>query len=472
MYYEFHTEPYKHQIKTLKMALKKGNLGVLADPGCGKTKIAIDYIGCRYLRDGHKRILVLAPKSVLGVWEEEIETHLPPSIPRAVIRLEGTNRERLIKNHMNPDKLTIFLISYDSAWRSKGSLIKWKSQGVIADESHYIAGATSKRSRGARAIREHADWALILTGTFLPNWPLNAYAQLNFLNPKIFPYSWTKFKNRYAVWVMAKGGYWRLKRYKRLHELKEIIRKYSVVIKKDKVLDLPKRQDSVVPIDMDPKTRKIYDQIKKEKLVEFKQGKATAEIILTELLRFQQLTSGFLSVETGRYDHRDRPIREEVKIHEAKIKAALEIIDIHRAHGEKVVVFTRFRWELDQIATALRKRKISCAVIDGRVNVKERDEIRRDFQKGKYDVAVVNMATGGVGINLTAANVAIFFSLSFKYDHYQQAKDRIHRPGQNKPVIYYHLIMRKSIDEKIMTALREKKSLADKLTEQKPEELV
>jgi len=434
------------------------------DPGCGKTKPAIDYIGCRYLRDGHKRVLILVPKSIIGVWEEEIDTHLPPKIPRRVVRLEGHNRKKLIDQNSKNPVLTIFLISYDSAWRSKKELIKWGPQGIIADESHYISGATSKRSKGARSIRKGAQWALILTGTFLPNGPLNAYAQLNFLDPSIFPYSWTKFKERYAVWFKM-SGYMKLKKYKRLSELERIIAKHCIIVRKEDALDLPKRKSQIVPVEMSAKAWKYYNQMKQEKLVEFKQGDATAEIILTEMLRFQQITSGFLTVDTGEYDHRDRPIKEEVNIHEDKIKALLEIIDIHLSHGEKIVVFCRFRWEMDHILSALKKQRVKHAFIDGRVKKStDRDLIRRRFQKGKYDVIVLNIATGGVGITLTAANVGIFYSTTFQYDHYQQAKDRIHRPGQTKPVIYYHLIVRGTIDERIMESNYSKKNLADKIT--------
>lgn len=463
MYYEFHTEPYKHQLRALKLALKKNNLGLLMEPGCGKTKPAIDYIGCRYLKNNHTRVLVIVPKSIIGVWEEEIETHLPPSIERTVVRLEGPKRKKLITQHMKPTGLTIFIISYDSAWRTKKELIKWNPQGVIADESHYIAGATSKRSKGARAIRKNAEWASILTGTFLPNGPLNAYAQLNFLNPDTFPMSWTKFKQKYAEWIRL-SGYMKLKRYKRLPELQKIIAKHSIIVRKKEALDLPKRTNQTIPVEMSAKAWRYYKEMKKEKLVEFNQGDATAEIILTEMLRFQQITSGFITVETGEYDHRDRPIKEEVDIHEDKIKALLEIIDIHISHGEKIVVFTRFKWDINHIVAALKKKKIKHAFIDGRVKNTDRDIIRRDFQKGQYDVIVINIATGGVGITLTAANVGIFYSTTQQYDQFQQAKDRIHRPGQTKPVTYYHLIVKGTIDEAIRQSNRNKKNLADSIT--------
>lgn len=464
MYYNFYTKPFKHQRKALKWSLKKGSLGYLMEPGSGKTKPAVDYIGCRFLRDGHKKILIFAPKSVLGVWEDEIAQHLPPDIERVVIRLEGTKRKALIEKHKNPDMLTIFIISYDSAWRSKKELIKWKPDGVIADESHYIKGATSKRSKGAIAIRKVAKWGLILTGTFMSKSPLDAYAQLRFINPDIFPMSWTKFKERYSVWVRTHGGWMKLKRYKRLHEIKKLISENCIIIYKKDVLDLPKQVSQIIPVEMPVKAWKHYKELKKEKMIEFEEGNATAKIIATELLRFQQITSGFVSVDTGEFDHRFRPIRENVDIHREKIKTAIELINIHRQYKEKAVVFCRFRWEIDRLSEALKKEKISHAIIDGRVKNMDRDKIRKEFQSGKYEVVIINIAAGGVGITLTAANIAIFYSLTFQYDLYKQARDRIHRPGQTKRVKYYHLIVKNSIDEKLMQSLKSKKSMAHQIT--------
>lgn len=466
MYYYFHTKPFKHQKKALKLSLKRGSLGYLMEPGSGKTKPAVDFIGCRYLRDGHKKVLVFAPKSVIGVWEDQIREHLHPDIERRVIRLEGggSQRKALIQKHKNPDILTVFIISYDSAWRSKEDLQRWKPDGVIADESHYIKGATSRRSRGAIAIRKSAKWGLILTGTFLSKSPLDAYAQLNFVNPEIFPMSWTKFKDRYSVWVRMPGGWQKLKRYKRLHELKRIIRENCIIVYKEDVLDLPEQVDQIVPVDMPAKAWKYYNQMKEEKLVELKQGDSVAKVVVTELLRFQQITSGFLTVDTGEFDHRDRPIREEVDVHSEKIQALRELVQIHKAHGEKIAVFCRFRWEVDKVCKALKQDKVSYAVIDGRVKNRDRDKIRADFQKGLYDVMVLNIGAGGIGITLTAASVGIFLSLTFRYDLYKQARERLHRPGQTRRVKYYHLIVRGSIDEKLMHSIEQKKSLADEIT--------
>ena len=466
MFYHFHTKPFQHQKKALKVSIDSDYYAYLMDPGTGKTKTAIDYIGCRYLRDGHTKVLVICPASVIGVWEEQIEEHLPPSIKRKVFRLEGMRRHSIITENKSCPVLTIFLISYDTMWRTKKPILKWKPQGIICDESHYIKSPTSARSRGVHSLTKVSQWRLILTGTFIANSPLDSYSQMKFLDPAIFPMSWTKFKERYAVWVNIKGQRWKkLKRYKRLKELNQKIMAHAIKVEKDKALDLPKRIDIMVPVEMTQKAWKAYNTMKKDKILKFKQGKAKAELMVTELIRFQQITSGFVVVETGEYDKNDKPIRREVNIHDEKIKALIELINIHLAYKEKIVVFCQFKWEIKQIQALLTKHKIDHATLDGATKGRVRDDIRRRFQSGTGPkVIVANIAAGGIGITLTAANVAIFYSLSNSLTHYLQARDRLHRPGQHRPVTYYHLLVKGSIDEKIMKVNKEKKNLADLVT--------
>lgn len=462
--YKFHTKPYRHQKVALLYALKKGSAGFLMKPGCGKTKPSIDYIGCRHIMGQADRILVVAPKTVLGVWEDEIQTHLPPSIERTVVRLEGSTRVKKLDKYKNTKGLIIYLISYDSAWRTSKPLLKMKPDMVICDESHYLANPNSKRSKFAHKIRKQAKWRLILTGTFLPNGVLGAYSQIVFVNPDAFNgIKYGQYKDRFGIWYRPKGEYYKIfKRPKRTKELNKIVAKNCVIVNKEEALDLPEQRDVIVPVDMSPKGWKHYRQMKKDKLIRFKQGKARANIILTELLHFQQITGGFIRVDTGKFDHNDKPIREDVFLHADKLKAVSELIDIHREHGEKVIIFCQYIWEYDRIAELLAKKKVSFAGIKGAV--KNRDEIRRDFQKGKYEVLIAQIATGGIGITLTAANIVIFYSRNQRLDHYEQARDRVHRPGQERDVTYYHLVVKGTIDEAIMKSHLEKQSLQDMIT--------
>lgn len=469
MSYIFHTKPYKHQKRALLSSLTNGSIAYLMDPGCGKTKPAIDYIGCRYVMGDANKALIIAPKTVLGVWEEEIQTHLPPQIKRTVVRLEGASR---FKKLAQPIKgLTIFLISYDSTWRTSKELLKLKPDIVICDESHYIANPNSRRSRFILKLPKVSKWRLILTGTFLPNNILGAYSQMRFVDPKIFDMKWSTFKERYAKWYKPSGKTFKIfKGPKRVKELRSIVSRHSIKVSKDDALDLPSRKDIIIPVEMSPKGKATYNKMKKDKLLKYRKGKARANILLTELLYFQQITGGFVRVETGEYDKNDNPIKVDQFVHSSKLNALNELIDIHREYGEKIIIFCRFTWEFDRICELLRKKKVPFAQLSGKT--KDRDKIRQDFQKGLYDAMVIQIATGGVGITLTAANIVIFYSKDQQLDHYIQARERVHRPGQKKKVIYYHLIVRGTIDEVIMKTHQQKKSLADMVTSQRLEDLI
>lgn len=469
--YPFYTKPYIHQKKALLAALKKGSIAFLMDPGSGKTKPSIDYFGIRNYMNQCDRVLIIAPKTVLGVWEEEIETHLHPEIKRKVIRLEGPKRSKVLADHKKTKGLIIYLISYDSTWRTRSLATLVKPDMIICDESHYISNPTSTRSRFIRKLSTVAKWKLILTGTFLPNGVLGAYSQMSFLDKSIFPMSWSEFKERFMVWYKPKGKYFKIpKRPKRTKELNRIINRNAFIVKKEDVLKLPKRTDVYVPVEMSAKGWKYYNQMKKDKLIKFKNSKARADIILTELLHFQQITGGFVRTETGEYDKNDRPIKKDIAIHADKLKALNELLDIHMAYGEKILVFCQFTWEFDQISNLMKKKKMRYAGISGKS--KHRDEVRRGFQRGDYDALVIQIATGGVGITLTAANIVIFYSLNQRLDHYIQAKDRVHRPGQKKPVTYYHLIVRKTIDDAIIESHKNKSNLAEMVTNKNWEDFI
>lgn len=462
MRYKLHTTPYVHQAQALKLLMKKGSLGLLMDPGCGKTKTTIDYIGYLACRQKGLKVLVIAPKTVLGVWEDEVPIHLHPMVECKIVRLEGRKRAKVLQANLYNKEATIFLVSYDSAWRTEG-LLKSDINLMICDESHYIKNPTSRRSKFIHKMGLKSELRMILTGTFLPNGVLGAYSQMKFLNPNEFDMSWTVYKERYMRWWKPKGQQYKIpKGPRRTKELNKKIMRNVFKVEKDKVLDLPERTDVIVPIEMPPKAWKYYRQMEKDKIIKFEGGKAKAEIVLTELLHFQQITGGFVRIDTGKFDERDRPIKEDVFIHDAKLKALEEIIDVHKEYGEKVIVFCRYRWELKKIGELLTKRKITHEEISG--SSKDRDGVRRRFQSGDTEVLVLQIASGGIGITLTRGNIVVFYSTDQHLDHYLQARDRVHRPGQTRKVTYYHLIVKGSIDEKIRESHQEKKSLADMIT--------
>jgi len=127
----------------------------------------------------------------------------------------------------------------------------------------------------------------------------------------------------------------------------------------------------------------------------------------------------------------------------------------------KIVIFARFLAEIAAIEKMLTKKKVKYGKIAGEVALDEREQAIASFQNDpEYRVFIAQIQTGGLGITLTAANIAIFYSLNFSYADYDQCKARLHRIGQDNKVTYIHLVAEGTVDEKIMKALRQKKKVA------------
>ncbi len=132
---------------------------------------------------------------------------------------------------------------------------------------------------------------------------------------------------------------------------------------------------------------------------------------------------------------------------------------LEEIRGEPVVIWASFRAEIDMIKDLLNKKGIRNDVIDGRT--KDAGELVARFQDGELGALVCHPAAAGHGITLTAASYAVYYSMDFSYEKYQQSRDRIHRKGQTRPCTYYHLIAEGSVDEDILWAVRNKAKVSD-----------
>ena len=175
--------------------------------------------------------------------------------------------------------------------------------------------------------------------------------------------------------------------------------------------------------------------------------------MLTKLLRLQQLTGGFLVA-----DEADKP----ELVSEGKINALEDIIDDYViGEGKKLVIFARFRAELDIIEKLIKKKKIPYGMIYGDIPQNERGDIVKDFQENPdTKIIICQIQCAGLGITLTAASTCVYYSVDFNYANYAQSLARIHRIGQKNRCTYIHLTVKGTVDEKVLKALAEKEDLA------------
>lgn len=419
---------------------------------------AIATMGAMYEAGAIKKVLIVAPTSVVSVWPKEFDDYA--DFKYKVNVLLGAKQKRIAQldelERFPFEALRVAAINYESTWREGlyEKIIAWQPDLVICDESQRIKTHDSNQSKAMHEIGDIAKYKLILSGTPVQNNTLDLYSQYRFMDSKIFGTNFYAFRSKYCVM----GGF----NNKQVLGIKQnmksdlIKREYSAAyrVTKEECLDLPEQMFETRLLQFSDKEQKLYDQIKKSSFAELESGgQVTAPTVLTKLLRLQQLTGGFLVK-----DDEDKP----EQISDVKIKALEDIIDDYVLEtGKKLVIFARFRAELDLIEKLIKKKKIGYGIIYGDIKLEDRGGIVEDFQTNpETKIFLAQIDTAGLGITLTAADTCVYYSVNFNYAAYSQSLARIHRIGQRNTCTYIHLVVDKTVDAAILKALNKKEELA------------
>lgn len=435
------------------MSLNSRGAALLMEMGTGKSLTAIAITGALSQAGRIRRVLIVAPLSILGVWEEEFQKFA--AFPYALAVLSGSSTKKLdTLRHMNGTALQVVVVNYESAWRLEKALIAWQPDLIIADEGHKIKTHNIAASKAMHRMGAKASYRLLLTGTVITNKAIDVFSQYKFLNPAIYGNSFYAFRNRYFDMV-GYGNHTPVLKKSMEGELTEKLHSISYRATKAECLDLPETTDVIRQIELEPAALRIYRGLVKESYAELASGEVTATNILTRLLRLSQLTGGFLgNDETAAVE----------QVSAAKLSALEDILDGAMAEGKKLVIIARFIPEIKAICKLLEKRGLGYSCITG--EVKNRDEQVARFQNEPEVMAFVGqIATAGLGITLTAASTMVFYSLDYSMSNFEQTKARIHRMGQRIPCTYLYLVARGTVDEKVLAALESKADLARTLVD-------
>lgn len=451
---------FQHQVRGYNMALINFTLrrgfGFLFEMGCGKTLTAIAVAGTLYAERKINKLLVVAPTSVCSVWPEDFGKFADfPHLEKIMLGTKSQRLKQLKELESFPcEALKVAVINYESVWRDDifDKLVEFNADMIICDESQRIKTHDAQQSKAMHKLGDLARYKLILSGTPVQNNAVDLYSQYRFLDPTVFGNNFYKFRNRFCVM----GGFNRrqIVNYKDLDLL--IKKEHSIAyrVTKKEALDLPEQTFETRYITLTPSEKKLYNTLKKESATELANGETiSASTVLTKLLRLQQFTGGFVIA-----DGEEKPRQ----IGFGKINALEDIVDDYVIDsGKKLVIFARFRAELDLIQNLLDKKKLKYGVIYGDIKLSDRGEIVKDFQENEETkVFLAQIDTAGLGITLTAADTCVYYSVNFNYAAYSQSLARIHRIGQRNTCTYIHLTTKGTVDELIMKALHKKEDLA------------
>ncbi|MDD3400392.1 MAG: DEAD/DEAH box helicase [Eubacteriales bacterium] len=433
------------------MTISKG-CAFLMDMGTGKTITTIAVAGTLFENGSISRMLVVSPKSIVTVWEQEFEKFAAYPYTAAVLDGDSGKKADTIR-HMNGSGLQVVIVNYESCWRLESEIVRWEPELIVCDESSKIKNPQAKCSKALHRLGRLSRFNLILTGTPITNSPLDFFSQYKFLDESIFDGSFYSFRGKYAIL----GGFQnhQIVGYKHLNELVEKAHSIAYRIRIEEAVELPEFVEEIRPVKLERKAQQIYDGIDKDSFAELMGGEVLARNVLTRLLRLSQVTGGFIRDDTNE-------IVEAVS--RAKLEALEDILDSCMDEDKKLVVFARFIPEIDAISAMLRKKGIGYALIKG--DVTDRAEQVERFQTDPDTrVFIGQLQTTGMGLTLTAASVCVYYSLDFSFANYEQSRARIRRIGQTKRGIYIHLVCKDTIDETVMAALKKKANVASLLVD-------
>jgi len=428
------TTPRPFQVPAVQKMLSLKYCALFAPIGSGKSKIAIDVIQSIYYAEKIDKILIIGIVSIIENWKAELKKHwVHNDPPMDIIRITGIE-------------------SY-STGKIYHEMLDWVDDKtlILVDESSKIKNSSALRTEKVTDIGLKCAYRYIMTGSSILNGEIDLYAQFNFLHTDIVGISTlVGFRKRYCIY----GGYKDKKiiGYKRQEELINALTPYSFVItKKEAMPHLPEQTFS--PREVDPTSeqkrliKKIQEELKTEVIGSNGQPiEKRIKNILTKFMRVSQIAGGFL--EDG----------SPVKGGSPKIAAIKDILE--DAPDEQLVVFTRFVPEL----LALEKEIKDSKVIYGDVERTERQNRVDSFQRGEFRVIICQYAVGAMGLNMESARLCSHYSYDFNLEYWDQSIGRIARTTQTRPMTYFPILMRGTIDKLTYRVLQGKANLKDAIT--------
>ena len=471
--YEYKTKPRAYQERALQFAWMKESFAFYMDMGTGKTKTVIDLFSAYFSEYKVRRLLVVTKFSTRMNWQREFAIHCP--IPYEIMILDTTKPKAFDTYNTSfydangsGDILKVLIVGTESLAAGGAALYAEKfvntssKVGMIVDEAHMIKTHNAVRSKNAVKIGKGADYKVIMTGTPIANAPMDLFMQFEFLNTNIIGTGdFYSFRNRYAVMGGFEGK--QVIGYQNMEELIEIVSPYVYQVRKSEVLtELPPKVYEIREVQFNEEQGKLYKELAKKNRAVVGDRGLTVNTVLERMLRLQEVCGGIVTFERNP-DLYDKSRFEHCRI-PGKNSKIDELMSIAEEYPVSTIVWCRFIEEIHMVSEALRDKygKDQVVEIYGAISEEDRDHnVQELFQKKKARFLVGNAATGGTGLNMTAAELVVYYSNSFNYVERDQSEDRAHRIGQTKSVLYIDLVMEKSVDGAILEALKNKKNVSE-----------
>lgn len=414
--------------------------GVLADDmGLGKT---VQTLGILLDRAVDGPALVIAPTSVGENWVREA-AKFAPSLNAVLYR--DCDRDEIIKI-AGPGH--VLIVSYQLMQRDAKRFATRPWTTLVLDEAQFIKNSQTKTSQAIRTLE--ADWRIGLSGTPLENHLGELWSLFRTLSPGLLG-SWQRFRSRFAEPIERHND------AERRESLARLVRPFILRRTKDKVLtELPPRTEITLRAELSDPERKLYEDARLAALAELSHGPSDGEKshegrrriqTLAWLTRLRQLACHPALVEPS------------WKGTSAKLELLLSLVDELREGNHRALVFSQFVKHLGVVREVLDRRGITYQYLDGSTPSHERQRRVDAFQAGEGDLFLISLKAGGTGLNLTAADYVLHLDPWWNPAVEDQATDRAHRIGQERPVTVYRLVAERTIEEQILKLHADKREL-------------
>lgn len=446
-----------YQIKELKFHLSKDRSGSWDEMGVGKTLISLAKLSVLYNRGDIRFILIVCPLSVIYTWASEIKKHT--TFEYTILKGSLEQKVKLLAN-----ATPIFLISYDSIPGRKRTLgillnilLKKKFNFIVLDEVTHIKSHTALRTKAVTKLCNTIGKTLCLSGTPITNSPESVLTIYNALDGgQTFGRNYFAARNHFFENRGFNFPDWKL-RDDRKEEFKQRLFFNCTRLLKTECLDLPEKIYTERYSQLDGVQRSVYRGIAEELLKELILPVGTVKIqnSLVKIAKLSQLTSGFLYTDKDTQLFPSNPKRDLLLL-------TLEELPIE----EKVIVFCRWRQDINFIRELFDNQGISYALLDG--NTKDSQiPIYKFTNDSTVKILLSQITVGSYSFTLTVAHTIIYYSFGFSFIEWAQSQDRIHRFGQTKTCVYIPLLLKDSIDEYIYLTLKENTDIAKSLLDER-----
>lgn len=444
---------FTHQQLGRELSLVNDRFAFFYDTRTGKTPMSLQIIADDVRQNPDRKWLILCPLILIeNAWLEDADKMFPDL---SVVSLHARTKKKRLEQFAK--KANVYICNIESFCSYQEQIEALGIYGCFVDESSTMKSNSSKFGKAAVEFAQKCTKWYLLSGTPAPNGEYEYFRQLQSIDYYGVPSSFNKFKIHFFNNNSRNPQYEDLViKPERKDELLNLLRKYSLYVDKEDVLETPGRDFYEIEVTMPKELKDKYNELRRELALRVNNNvTVTAPSEAAKLNKLNQVTSGFV-IDTDAVFHNKI---DEHKIVDTHILSMYRfdrlMVLLDEIGDEQAIIWCNFRKEFEIIKDLIGDK---CGFVYGDVNISEKNRVIRDFKDGKLQYLIANPASADKGLTLTNAHIAIYFSMNYSYELWKQSIERIYGSiiKQPKRCKYYIFIAPGTVDRVIYNAVMNK----------------